>query len=89
MKRGRRPLREHFRQQILEALATNPYPITAAGIKKVIDAKTFQPCGWHTVRKYLGELVTEKLVLRQALPSNAGRKPLVIYLGRSRPNQQR
>jgi len=41
-----------------------------------------RPCGWDTVNKYLNELASERLILRQALPAEAGRKPLVVYLGR-------
>jgi len=44
-----------------------------------------QPCGWDTVQKYLNELRQEHLVLRQALPAERGRKPLVVFIGRSPP----
>ncbi|MDP2896810.1 MAG: hypothetical protein Q8Q12_09670 [bacterium] len=84
MKRGRPPVRQEFRREILEALGEGqvPYPLTASSVKRLLDARRLRPCGWHTVRRYLEELAGERLVLRQALPTQAGRKPLVVYMGR-------
>jgi len=89
MKRGRPAMREEFRRDILNVLGEGQYgyPATATRVKRLLDARRMQKCGWDTVRKYLDELVAERLVLRQALPTHAGRKPLVVYMGRCRPNQ--
>ena len=84
MKSGRPPMRRQFRRSLLSALASEPYPVTVASAKRLIDAQRPRPCGWHTIRKYLEELAAERLVLRQPLPAGDGRKPLVVYLGRSR-----
>lgn len=86
MKRGRPAMREHFRREILAILDAGPYPVTALTVKRQLDARRLRPCGWHTVRKYLDELAEERLVLRQALPPEKGRKPLVVYMGRARPD---
>ena len=86
MKRGRPAMREEFRREILTVLGEGQYPITVSTVKRVLDARRMRPCGWHTVRKYLEELAAERLVLRQALPTERGRKPLVVYLGRCGPN---
>ena len=87
MKRGRPAMRNEFRRDILGVLADGQYPVTITSVKRVLDTRKVQSCSWHTVRKYLEELVAERLVLRQALPTRLGRKPLVLYLGRNRPNQ--
>ena len=86
MKRGRPAMGAEFRRQILRILSAAEYPVTATTIKQLLDERRAHPCGWDTVRKYVEELVTERLVLRQALPTERGRKPLVIYLGRRGPN---
>ena len=86
MKRGRPALREYFRREILTVLGDGPYPVTALTVKRQLDTRRLRPCGWHTVRKYLDELAEERLVLRQALPPEKGRKPLVVYMGRARPD---
>jgi hypothetical protein len=89
MKRGRPPMREELRRDILDLLGERqiPYPLTATSVKRFLDSRRVRPCGWHTVRRYLEELVGERLVLRQALPTQAGRKPLVVYMGRYPQNR--
>lgn len=87
MKRGRPAMREQFRCEILNVLGDGQYPATVTTIKRLVDSRRLRACGWDTVRKYLEELVTERLVLRQPLPTQLGRKPLVVYLGRRRPDQ--
>ena len=82
MKRGRPAMREEFRSEILNVLDGSGYPVTATTVKRLLDAKRGQRCGWDTVRKYLEDLTAERLVLRQVLPTNRGRKPLVLYMGR-------
>jgi len=86
MRRGRPAMRGYFRREILNVLVDGQYPATATTVRRLINARRVKPCDWHTVRKYLEELVVERLVLRQALPTQPGRKPLVVYLGRGRPN---
>ncbi len=88
MKRGRPSKREEFRESILSALGGYEHPVTISSIKRLVDARRMRPCGWNTTRKYLNELVAERLVLRQSLPPSGGRRPLVIYVGRSRQNQE-
>ena len=85
MRGGRPAMRGHFRGLILTVLADNPYPVTATSVKQMLDERRPRRCGWDTVRKYLDELVEDRLVLRQQLPAEQGRKPLVLYMGRSRP----
>lgn len=82
MKSGRPAMRGQFREDILQALADHEHPATITGLKRRIESRRGRPCGWETVRKYLDELVTERLVLRQTLPAEPGRKPLELYLGR-------
>jgi len=86
MKRGRPAMREEFRREILHVLGSGEYPVTASTIKRLLDKRRLRPCGWHTARKYLEELAAERLVLRQSLPTRSGRKPLVVYAGRCRPD---
>jgi len=76
----------HFRGQILAVLDDAPYPVTATSVKRMLDERRLRRCGWDTVRKYLEELAAERLVLRQQLPTEQGRKPLVVYLGRGGPD---
>jgi hypothetical protein len=85
MRRGRPAAREEFRREILKALGSYQYPATISTVKGLLDARRLRPCGWDTVQKYLQELAEERLILRQALPTERGRKPLVVYTGRSRP----
>ena len=85
MKRGRPSAREEFRREILKVLGGYQYPATISTVKGLLDARRLQPCGWDTVQKYLQELAEERLILRQALPTERGRKPLVVYSGRARP----
>ena len=82
MKRGRPSMREQYRQGILSVLSSYQYPATVSTVKRLLDQRRLQPCGWDTVQKYLNELSQENLVLRQALPTERGRKPLVIFVGR-------
>ena len=86
MRRGRPAMREEMRRLILTALGGAEYPVTASTIKRLLDGRRARPCGWHTVRKYVDELSAERLVFRQALPTRGGSKPLVVYVGRSRPD---
>jgi len=76
-------MRQEFRREILDVLGGYQYPATASTIKRLLDQRRMRPCGWRTVQKYLHELAAERLVLRQALPTQRGRKPLVVYTGRS------
>ena len=87
MRQGRPAMREEFRRDILDVLAAYPYPVTIRTVKGLLDRRRARPCGWDTVQKYLQELVAERLVLRQALPTGRGHRPLVVYLGRHRPAQ--
>ena len=89
MKRGRPAMREEFRREILTVLGDHQYPATASTVKRLLDSRRMRPCGWDTVLKYLEELAVEHLVLRQALPAGRGRKPLVVYVGRSPPINSR
>ena len=82
MKRGRPSMREHFREEILNILADGECPLTVSCVKRFLGARRSRPCGWHTVRRYLDELAAERLVLRQVLPTEEGRNPLVVYHGR-------
>jgi hypothetical protein len=83
MKRGRPSMREEFRRDILSVLGVYQYPATASTVKRLLDSRRMHPCSWVTIDKYLRELVAEHLVLRQALPTERGRKPLVVYVGRA------
>ena len=83
MKQGRPARREEFRREILNVLGSYQYPVTASTVKGLLDARRMQPCGWDTVRKYLQELAGERLILRQVLPTERGRRPLIVYTGRS------
>lgn len=89
MKRGRPSMGPEFRREILNVLGQGQYeyPATASTVRHLLEARRMRGCGWDTVRKYLDELVAERLVLRQALPTQAGRRPLVVYMGRCQPNQ--
>ena len=82
MKRGRPAMREEFRRQILMVLGKTPYPITVTNVRRLVEARRTHPCGWDTIQKYLQELVAERLVLREPLPPQPKRKPLVLYRGR-------
>jgi hypothetical protein len=84
MRRGRPAAREEFRREILRALGGYQYPATISTVKGLLDARRMRPCGWDTVQKYLQELADERLILQQVLPTERGRKPLVVYVGRSR-----
>jgi len=86
MRRGRPAAREEFRREILSVLNGYQYPATISTVKGLLDARRLRPCGWDTVQKYLQELAEERLILRQALPTERGRKPLVVYTGRARPS---
>jgi len=35
---------------------------------------------WHTIKKYLEELASEGLVIRQSLPTDSKHKSLVLYV---------
>jgi len=83
MKRGRPSMREEFRRDILSVLGVYQYPATASTVKRLLDSRRIHPCSWVTIDKYLRELVAEHLVLRQVLPTERGRKPLVVYVGRA------
>ena len=83
MRRGRPAMGEEFRRQILSILGHGEYPVTATTIKHQLEKARGRRCGWDTVRKYLDELVGDRLVIRQALPTRHGRKPLVVYAGRT------
>ena len=85
MKTGRPAMRQEFRREILQVLSGYRYPATASTVKRLLDGRRLRPCGWDTVQKYLQELNVERLVIRQVLPSEHGRKPLVVYLGRAPP----
>ena len=80
-------MREEFRRGILGVLAGYEYPVTVSAVKRLLDARRSRPCGWDTVFKYLEELAAERVVLRQALPTNRGHKPLVVYVGRRTPDR--
>jgi hypothetical protein len=74
-------MREHYRRAILDALAGYEYPATINTVKRLLDAKHLHGCGWDTVEKYLQELAIDRLVVRQALPTERGHKPLIVYVG--------
>ena len=87
MRQGRPAMKAEFRSQILKVLADAQYPVTVVTVKRLLDARRSRPCGWHTVHKYLQELASERLVLRQALPPHRGRKPLIVYMDRPGANR--
>ena len=82
MRTGRPAMRAQFKDDILAVLAERPYPATVSSVKRYLDGRRARPCGWDTVRKYLDELVSERLVLRQALPAEPGHKGLVVFMAR-------
>jgi len=68
---GRPALRTTFREGISIILSRYPHPVTVQAIRKAM-LKTFaRPCSQGTIKKYLDELISEKIVVRQ-LP--AGKK---------------
>ena len=82
-------MRPDFRREILTVLGQGQYeyPATASTVRHLIEARRMRGCGYDTVRKYLDELVADRLVLRQPLPARDGRKPLVVYMGRFPANR--
>ena len=85
MKRGRPPVREEFRREILDVLSCHRYPATASTVKRILDGRRMRRTGWDTLQKYLAELADDRLILRQSLPVERGHKPLVVYIGRPGP----
>lgn len=83
MRRGRPALRSSFKEKIEEFLSHNPYPVTVRTVQQGLLKAGTTSAHWCTVKKYLVELVDEGLVVRQALPVESKRKPLVVYFGRS------
>ena len=85
MKRGRPSSREEYRREILEVLCGYQYPATTTTVKGLLDGQRLHPSSWHTVRKYLQELAVDRLVCRDTLPAEHGRRPLVVYVSRGPP----
>ena len=82
MRRGRPGLGRYFREEIVTMLRAARYPITVHTLMKSLEEKRGRSCGWHTVLKYLHQLCEERIVYRQVLPTERGRKPLVLYFAR-------
>ena len=82
MRRGRPSLRRYFREEIVTMLRAARYPTKVNTLMKSLEQKRGRPCGWHTVLKYLHQLCEERIVYRQVLPTERGRKPLVLYFAR-------
>lgn len=82
MKRGRPALRTTLRERISCVLSQTPYPVTVRTVQKGIVEAYAHSASWHTVKKYLDELVLEKVAFRQSLPAESTHKPLVLYLMR-------
>ena len=82
MRRGRPALSWSLRERIQEFLSHNPYPVTVSTVKQGLLKAGTTSAHWCTVKKYLTQLVDEGLVVRQALPVESRRKPLVVYFGR-------
>jgi len=82
MRRGRPALRWSLRERIQEFLSHSPYPVTVRTVQQGLLKTGTTSAHWCTVKKYLTELVDEGLVVRQALPVQSKRKPLVVYFGR-------
>jgi len=72
-------MENYYREQILNRLRSHRYPMTVGTVAKLITQGTGCPCGWNTIRRYMDKLAEQGVVRRQALPSGANRKPLVVY----------
>ena len=83
MRRGRPSMSGYFREAIVTTLRAAQYPVTVSKLTKRLGEKRGRPCGWDTVLKYLNQLCEEKVVYRQVLPTERGRKPLVLYCVRT------
>ena len=79
MRGGRPSMRAYFRQEIVTLLNASQYPVTTHTLRKSLESKRGKPGSWHTVRKYLYQLSDERIVCRQVLPVERGRKPLVLF----------
>lgn len=89
MRRGRPSLRTASRQGISEVLRRHPYPVTVQTVHQELSAIASGPGSWNTVRKYLDELAADGVVIRQVLPTECRRKPLVLYFIRGGKSQAR
>lgn len=81
-KRGRPALRATLRERISNTLSQYPYPITVQTIRRALLQTTARPGSWNTIKKYVEELAAEGIVIRQSLPTENKRKPLVLYFMR-------
>jgi len=89
-KRGRPVLRATFRERISQLLSQCPYPVTVQTIRQAVLQTTARPCSWNTVKKYLDELTADGIIVRQLLPAENKRRPLVLYFMRGcRPDLRR
>ncbi len=82
MRQGRPSMGQYFRGQIVTALGGLQglqYPVTATTLMHSLETRRGRGCSWHTVLKYLGQLSEQGVVSRQVLPTQPGRKPLVVY----------
>jgi Fe2+ or Zn2+ uptake regulation protein len=89
MRRGRPSLRTASRQSISEVLRRHPYPVTVQTVHQDLVRSASGPGSWNTVRKYLDDLASDGVVIRQVLPVERKRKPLVLYFIRGGRSQAR
>ena len=80
MRRGRPSLRATVREDVSHVLARTTYPVTVRTIQRYMGAAGARPPHWCTIKKCLDELADEGIVLRQSLPAEPKRKPLIVYL---------
>jgi hypothetical protein len=71
-----------FRERISRVLGQNPYPVTVRSVQRGLAEMYAYSASWHTIKKYLEELVLEGAAFRQSLPTESKHKPLVLYLMR-------
>ena len=79
MRRGRPGLGLYFREEIIAVLGALQYPVTINTLRTSLRQCRGSKCSWNTIRKYLHQLCQEGIVYRQVLPTERGRKPLVVY----------
>ena len=79
MRRGRPSMGRYFREEIVTLLGALRYPATTGTLMRSLEEMRGRRSSWHTIQKYLEQLCQERIVYRQALPTERGRKPLVVY----------